>query len=131
MELLDKIRDFIRGLEDRDVYKYFAAFFASIIVLLSFAIYFHYSRVSRYTTDLKALETLRNQTKRILSDYKAVSAQKEKVEEVLAQNKSFRVGEAFQSILEKTNLIMHQTDQTAPTAGETISGKTEILVACI
>lgn len=129
MELLDRIQEFIKGLEDIDVYKYFAAFLAALVVLLTISIYLHYSRVSRYTADLKTLETLRAQTKKILSDYKAVTAQKEKVEDILAQNKNFRVGEAFQSILEKTHLLMHQTDQTAPTPGETVSGKTEILVS--
>ncbi len=129
MEFFEKIRDFIKGLEDVDIYKYFAAFFAAMLIILSLFIYLHYSRVNKYLTDIKNVETMRSQTKKILSDYKAVTAQKEVVEEILAQNKDFRIGEAYQSILEKTGLLRFQTDQTTPTAGESVSGKTEILIS--
>lgn len=125
MEFLETIRDFIKGLEDRDVYKYFAAFFAGLFVLLSLSFYLHYNRVHKYLADIKNVESMRAQTKKILSDYKAVTAQKEKVEEILAENKEFRLGEAYQAILEKTGLLARQTDQSTPTAGESIGGKTE------
>src|SRR5262249_28581672 len=128
MEIVEKIRDFIKSLEDVDVYKYFAAFFGAFLVLLSLFIYFHYSRVNRYLADIKNLESMRAQTKKILGDYKTVTAQREKVEEILAQNKDFRIGEAYQAILEKTNLLAKQTDQSTPTAGESIGGKTEIFI---
>lgn len=129
MDFLEKTRDFIKSLEDIDVYKYFAAFFATLLVLLSLFMYFHYSRVSKYHADLKNIETMRAQTKKILNDYKAVTAQKEKVEEILAENKEFRIGEAYQLVLEKMRLLPYQTEQTTPTAGESVGGKTEIQIS--
>ena len=129
MEFLHKIKDRVKSLETSDIYKYFGIFFGIMLACLALLTYVHYSKVSKYTTSLKTLEKARAQTKKILRDYKAVSAQKAHVEEILAENKNFRVGEAYQSILERLGLTMRQTDQTAPTPGESISGKTEIVVS--
>lgn len=128
MEFLEKIVDFINGLETSDIYKYLALFFAALLIPLSLLIYLHYSKVHTYQTALKSAETLRAQTKKILSDYRTVNAQKEKVEEILSQNKDFRIGEAYQSLLVKLGLATQQVEQATPTAGETVSGKTEILL---
>lgn len=128
MTFLEKIRDAIKEWETRDALLYLGAFLTGLVILFGLTIYLHYRKVSYYQTALKSVENMRNQTKKIISDFKAVTAQKEKVEEILAQNKNFRVGEAYQLILEKTGLISRQTDQSTPTSGETTSGKTEIFV---
>lgn len=128
MEFLEKIADFIRGLETADLYKYFGAFFAAMLIPLGLLFYIHYSKVISYKNAIKSVETQRAQTKKILSDYATVNAQKEKVEEILSQNKEFRIGEAYQSILERLGLAARQAEQVTPTTGETVSGKTEILL---
>lgn len=129
MQFLDSIRDYIKEMDESEYYKYFGAFIGALLLLIGLLSYFHYSRVRAYKSDLKMLETQRKQTQKILADYKSVTAQKEKVEDILAQNKDFRIGEAYQTVLEKLGLMLRQTDKTAPTEGETISGKTEIYVS--
>lgn len=129
MEFLEKIADFINGLETTDIYKYLGMFIAALLIPLCLLFYLHYSKVHTYQSSLKSVETLRAQTKKILSDYKMVNAQKEKVEEILSQNKDFRIGEAYQSLLEKLGLATSQVEQATPTSGETVSGKTEFLLS--
>ncbi len=129
MEFLEKIREFIKGLEDKDAYLYFAAFIGFLLLLLAGSFYFHYRRVNKYLDEIKNAESMRTQTKKIISDYKAVSAQRARVEEILAENKDFRIGEAYQSILDKSGLARFQTEPVAPTRGETVGGKTEILIS--
>lgn len=128
MEWLDKIRDYIRQLENRDLYKSLALFFGALALLLLLTFFLHYRRVARYTTDLKTLDTLRVQTKRIITSHKAVTAQKEKVEELLAQNKNFRIAETYQTIVQKLNLAPKLREPISPVVGDTTSGKTEVTV---
>lgn len=128
MALLTRIREFIKSLDERDLYFYMGGFFGACLLLFGLVIYFHYSRVSRYATDLKRLDTQRGQTRKVLSNYKTVNLQQARVEELLAENKNFRIGEAYQSIINKLRLGVHQQEQPTPTTGETVSGKTEVLL---
>ncbi len=128
MALLTRIREFIKGLDERDLYLYMGGFFGAFLLLFGLIVYFHYSRISRYTADLKRLDTQRTQTRKILTNYKTVNLQQARVEEILAENKNFRIGEAYQSIVNKVRLGTHQQDQPTPTTGETVSGKTEVLL---
>lgn len=129
MEWLDKLRDYIRNLESRDLYKNFGAFFGCLVLLLALMFYLHYRRVGRSIANLKTLDTLRAETKKIIASHKAVVAQKEKVNELLAQNKNFRIAEAYQTIVQKLGLLPKITEPISPVIGETISPeKTEVTV---
>lgn len=128
-KLLDPLRDFIKNIDEADYYKYFGALMGGFLIILSLLVYIHYSKVTKYQTELKKVDTLRIQARKILSDFKLVAAQREKVEEILEQNKDFRIGEAYQSIIQKVGLASRVQDISAPTTGESVSGKTEVLVS--
>jgi hypothetical protein len=128
MAVLSRIKDFIRGLDERELYLYMGGFLAFMLLLLGLLIYLHYSRVNRYMTDLKRLDTQRGQTRKILSNYKSVNLQQARVEEILAENKNFRIGEAYGTIINRLRLGGHQQELPTPTSGETVSGKTEVLL---
>ncbi len=53
-------------------------------------------------------------------------AHSQKVEEILAQNKDFRIGEAVLDIIQRAGLRLQ--NPITPTTGESVSGKTEIQV---
>lgn len=129
MEFLEKLRDQIRHFETADLYKAFGIFFALFFFFFGALFYLHYRKVTRYTSELKKMVSLRTQTKRIVSDYKIVKAQKEKVEEILAQDKTFRIGETYQSIVQKVGIFPKLQEPITPVTGETISGKTEVQVS--
>ncbi len=128
MEIFDSFRDVIKYSDDRELYKYLGIFLGILCVLFGLLMYFHYSRVSWHTGQLKKLDKWRIQTRHILRDSKLVKAQQQQVEEILAKNKDFRIGEAYQSILSKGRLSSKFVDQSAPTSGDSISGKTEVQI---
>lgn len=128
MEFIERLRDSINNLEDRAFYKYLAAFLGGIVLLLGILTYMHYRKVSHYTQELKKLDTLRSQTKKLLSDFQVVTQQRHLVEDILAENKNFLIGEAFQSIVQRLGLKPYLSDQTAPATGETLSGMTELYI---
>lgn len=129
MEFIERIRDTINSLEDTAFYKYLAAFFGGIVLLLGILTYINYRKVSNYTQELKKLDTLRSQTRKLLSDHQIVTQQKQLVQDILAENKNFRIGEAFQSIVQRLGLKPNLSDQTALATGETISGMTELYIS--
>ncbi len=129
MEFLERMRDTINSLEDRDFYKYLAVFFGGIMLLLGLLLYIHYRKVSNYREELKKVDVLRIQTKKILSDFRTVTQQKHLVEDILAENKNFLIGESFQSIVQRLGLKLSLSEQTPPTTGETISGLTEVHIS--
>jgi hypothetical protein len=128
MEALDNLRNRIKNLEDRELYTYSAALFGAILLLLALLTFVHYRKVSYYREELKRVDTQRAETKKILSNYKIAKAHSQKVEEILAQNKDFRIGEAFQDIIQRVGLSGRLQNQIVPTIGEAVSGKTEFQV---
>jgi hypothetical protein len=128
MEFLDSLRDYIKNVEDRDLYKYVAIFFGALFLLFGLLAYFHYNRLNKYANEIKKVDSARNQTKKLLKDYKVVQAQKQRTEEILAQNPNFRIGEAYQSIIQKSGLAGKLQDQSAPTTGESFADKIEMQV---
>ncbi len=130
MEFIDRLRIRIQNLEERELSLYSGAFFLGMLALLGLLFFWHSRRVGYYARELKNLETQRAETKRLLSNYKIAKAHSQKVEEILTQNKDFRIGEAFQDILQRTGLISRlQAPVSAPTEGETLSGKTEFQIS--
>ena len=63
MEWLDKLRDYVRNLENRDLYKSIGAFFGAILLLLTLTFYLHNRRVKRSTAQLKTLDSLTSRNK--------------------------------------------------------------------
>lgn len=129
MESLDRLKTTIKNLEDRELITYSGAFFGIILALLGLLFFFHYRKVRYYTSELKRIDVQRAETKNILRDYKIAKAHSQKVEEILAEHADFRIGEAFLDIIQKAGLSNRVQNRTAPTTGESVSGKTEIQVS--
>ena len=128
MDFLDSLRTYIENADERELYTYYAIIGGIIFFLFGLLTYYHYSNVSWYNRELNKLNKQRTITRQILQDSKMVKAQQQKVEQILAQNKDFRIGEAYQTIIRNGNLASKLVDQSAPTTGESISGKTEVQV---
>lgn len=130
MQIFDSIRDFIKYSDDQELYKYLGIFGGILCILFGVLFYFHYSRVSWYTQQLKQLDTWRKHTQKILKNSKMVKEQQRQVEEILAKDKDFRIGQAYLSIIRQGNLMGKIVDKTpVPRTGETISGKTEVQIS--
>ena len=128
MQMFDSLRNVIKYSDDRELYKYLGAFGAIVCLLFGLLIYFHYSRVSWYSGQLKKLDKWRIHTRKILRDSQLVKAQQQQVEVILAKDNDFLIGQAYESIIHKGRLTGKLVDQSAVITGESISGKTEVQV---
>ncbi len=129
MSFLDPIVDMIKQADESELLKYAGIVGGIFLLLLGLLFYYHYSQVSWYTAQLKKLDSERLKTRTILRDAKLVKAQQQEVEDILAQNRDFRIGEAFQSIIQQGKLQAKLVDRSAPRTGESISGKTEVQIS--
>ncbi len=129
MALLDPIVDMIKQADESELLTYLGIVAGVFVALLSIMFYFHYSNVSWHTTQLRKLDRERTKTRTILRDAKAVKGQQQQVEDILAQDKDFRIGQAYQSIIKQGNFSSKLVDKR-PTlhSGESISGKTEVQI---
>lgn len=125
MEAIKKLRDFIRNLDETEFYKYTAIFLAIFFILFGLISYINYNRTRKYNILLEQINQERTKTKRILSEFKLVSQQKAKVDEILAQKKDFFIAQEFNNILQKLGLATHQPEEPTRSDGPIISGKSE------
>lgn len=129
MDLLNRVRTFIKNLDDRELIKYFAGFGLFILALIGLILYLNYSRTRTYTTKLKQINTERQRTKMILTDYKLVNLQKQKIEEILSSNNNFFIAQEYQNILKNVGLARYQSEEPTKSDGHIISGKIERILS--
>jgi hypothetical protein len=125
MTLTDRIREWVKGLEDRDIYKYIAIALGIVTLLIGLLMYIYYGKVSKYTRQLQEIIMERKQAQQILSDYKAVAQQHAKIEQILTQDKNFLITKKYSEILKALGLTSHQQEEPKRTPGATVSGRTE------
>lgn len=128
MALLDPIVDMIKQADDTELMKYLGIVAGIFTVLLGLLVYWHYSSVSWYSSQLSHLDKERAKTRKILRDAKAAKAQQQQVEDILAQDTDFRIGQVYKAIIKKAGLQTKRTDEAAPKTGESVSGKTELQI---
>lgn len=126
MELINRLKNFISNLEEKESYKYILASIGILFLLLALLAYFYYSKINKYNNELKRINTQRQQTRKILGDYKSVNQQQFKVEEILAQDPNFRISQAYKDIIQKSGLTVYQQDEPTRAIGESVDNKTEI-----
>lgn len=125
MAILKRVEDFIKNLDEKEFLQYALIFFTGLGLLLSLIFYFHYKIVNKYKTQLTEINKERNKTKEILTNYRLVLQQREKVEDVLAKDKNFFIAQTYNNILKKLNLSNKQVQAPTRSDGDTISGKIE------
>ena len=128
MDFLKNLALKIRKIDEVDQYKYFGISLASFILGLFIIWYFTNSRVNTYSDLIKKTLTQRQETQRLISDYKIVKQQQEQVNEILEKNKNFRPIQAYSEIVSKLKLERFQGDAPLQTPGATVDNKTEIEV---
>jgi len=125
MALLSSVQNFVKNLDEQELIKYFVAFGLGLLSLITLILYLNFSGFNKYKTKLQEINKERLQTKRILTDYKLVNLQKQKIEEILSSDKSFFIEQQYNNILKKLGLTNYQSETPTKSDGQIISGKIE------
>ncbi len=125
MDPITQSINFIINLDEIVFYKFFLIFLSVFFIMFGSIIYLHHRRSKKYFLMLQQINKERTITKRILSDYQLVTQQKDKVDEILDQDKNFFIAQAYSDIVKKMGLTSHQPEDPVHNQGPTISNKTE------
>lgn len=129
MEITKKLIEFIKGLEERDIYKYIILALSIVMLTLGLLIYVNYSKVNKYKREFQEIDKERKRAKKILTDHKIFTQQQAKIEQMLAQDKNFLIKNKYNEIIKSLGLSGYQHEEPKPEAGATVSGKTEIILS--
>lgn len=104
MNVPERIVRFIKQLDAREFYRLLAVALGIIVILVTFFIYRYYAIAGDLQRKMKSLNTQREATQRILTDYQRVRAQKMRVEELIERDVSFKIKDFFARTVQDLNL---------------------------
>jgi len=114
MEFLNKIRDFVQDLEEKDFYKYLGITLLVFVAILSFMVYRYYSNVNYYKDLIEGGEGINEQREELVNILKrsaVVKRQKKEVDEILKKEEDFKIIGYFNDLLKKLKLSSYKKDE--------------------
>jgi len=116
MEIINKLRLFIEGLDQRDFVKYLIITLTIIFLLSSVIVFRYYSRVSKLRLLIENVNEIREeQVRSVLQRMDTVEQQRKDVRDILAQEKDFKIADYFASLLKKQRLTENKIEETIST----------------
>jgi len=105
MEFLDKIRDRVQDLEEKDFYKYLLVFFIILILFMGFFVFRFYRNVNYYQRTIEDINEQREDTIRdILNRAEDVEKRRKEVNAILAEDPDFKIIDYFNKLLQQLGL---------------------------
>jgi len=113
MELLNKIRDFIQDLEEKEFYKYLIIVFICLFLVISFIVFRYYRKINYLKGRIEEVNNIRvDDVQVILSRADVVKKEREEVNVILAKEEDFKIGGYFDNLLKKLGLSGYFKDKT-------------------
>jgi len=113
MGLLEKIRNYISGLEERELYRYVTLFIGTVILCVGIVVFYHYRTVSGLRKQIRSINRMReDDVQDILSKATYIQKQQHDIDELLAQDKYFSLKEYLNRILGNLNLTKKELKRT-------------------
>lgn len=95
MSMLIRIKNFFDELEKKEFRRYSMLFFGIIIGSIVLFFYMHNQKINRLQKELKKINRQRVQARGLLEKHTVVQQQKIEVDEILVQDKTFKIKEFF------------------------------------
>lgn len=128
MEAFTRIQNFIKNLDEKELFSYFTLFGLALLSIVGTILYFNYSGITKYKNKIAAINDERRKTKRILTDFKLVNQQKQKVDAILSKDEHFYIAQEFNNLIKKLGLTKNLSEEPSKSDGEIISGKVERII---
>lgn len=104
MQLLEQLQEFINNLDQRQFYLYISGILGTIVLLLAFILYWHYSSMSELNLRIESINEYRQEAEEILAKYQQVKKQQKDVNAMLAEDPNFKIAGFFDALLAKLGL---------------------------
>ena len=118
MEIVNKLRLFIEGLERKDFFKYLIVVLVSIVLLTGGILFWHYKRIDSLRSTLEEVNDTREQmVLPILQRMNKVRLQRKQVNDILAKEEDFKIGAYLNKLLSSLNLTVVSTSPSTADLG--------------
>jgi len=103
--ILEKAREYVAGLEEKELNRYVAIVIGIIVLLMVMLLFYHYRTVSNYRLRIKKINQLRDRNVQdILSKSEYLDKQQEEINAILAEDKNFKIIQYFDRVKQKLQL---------------------------
>lgn len=126
MTALNQIKLFFEGLDQKQFQRYLIGFCVVVILACVFIIFRSYRATSALRKRMIVTNQKRREVKEILERYESVKKQQAEVDALLAQDKDFKIGGYFNTVIKKLGLQANSTREPEPSREELDNGYTEI-----
>jgi len=114
MEFLNKIRDWVQDLEEKDFFKYLGIMLVVLVVIISFLMYRYYRKIGSLQERIIDTNEIREEkVKEILTKHEIVKKRKAKVDAIIAKKEDFNILEVFEASLKKLNIEWTKREETS------------------
>lgn len=112
MELVNRLRLILEGLERKDFYKYLVMILMFFVVLMGLTIYWHYSSMSDLRTRLADVnDTREKKVRSVLKRMNNVKQQRGRVKDILAKEPNFKIAGYFDDLVTQQGLLENRTEE--------------------
>lgn len=106
---LDFIKDYIQGLNRKEVLRIFGIYFLGFTILVGLLLYRHFNLIADMKQKMKALNKARQDVQVILTEYGHIKSKQHDVDQLLAKDKGFYIQKYYQDTVANA----HIANQTA------------------
>ncbi len=126
MQLFDKLKDFIKSLDQNSFYKYLSAILFALFLLMGLLIWRYYSNVNYYLKKIKVVNMQRKEVADLLGEFETVRAQEKEVSEILEQDTNFKIAQFMLNVIRDTDLGQNNSKEPELVEEELDNEYTEI-----
>lgn len=125
MDVFTRIKQILKTADMRELLIYFGAALGALTLIMALLVFIHIRRRNYSIQQLETVNKHRKETGALLRDYKLVNQRQAEVEEILNQDKNFRIEPVYNALLQKLGLAKNQPEEPTATSEEKVKGKTE------
>lgn len=125
-EFIQKITGFLSELSDKEIKRYSIVVLGLVTALLLLGTYNYYRSAEQIKKQIKRMNSTRKDVKALLGKYDQIKKQKAKVDELINQDKAFKLKRHFDDIIKSLDIPYLLEKEPTPVENETKKGYKEI-----
>ena len=107
MDVLGKVRDFIANLDEQKFYMYIGGFLGVITLVFGILMYRTVAGINELEEQIESINEYRHDAQRIIAQFSQVKKQRAKVNQILKQDKRFKITNYFSNLINDLGLRQH------------------------
>ncbi len=125
MNFILSIKNYLDTLDAKDFKKYALIALSCIILLLGLLIVTYYRSAGQLKSKISAINKKRKDVQNMLERYERVKKQQVEVNTILAKDKSFKIAQYFENLLERLGIASNKAQEPETLPKDVLDGYTE------